>query len=543
MNAIRIKDTTMRYSIHRPSIFLLLPLLLAFTACGGDERADNAAAPEIWTCPMHPSVQSDRPGACPVCHMDLVKKAEVEEWSAEDDAMLRAVTLSPSQRLLANVETAPAMRRVMQQTIRAAGVVDFAEPLQAVVSARFRGRIEKLHAATTGAVVRRGQPLFDLYSPELISAQQDYLVALVAFEQAKSSGSAAGTDMQQRLLDATRERLTLHYGIPAARVEELARARTAQSVVTVTAPIGGTVIRKGTQEGRYVEDGSVVYELADLSRVWVYLEIPESQIRYVRIGQTVSITADAWPGQQFQGRIRFIDPVMQAQTRTTRVRVDVPNPAGRLKPQMYVTGGISVSEGAVLAVPVTAVLRTGRRDVVWVETGDNTFAPRTVMLGARADGVIEIVSGLAEGELVAVSGGYLLDSESTLTHGDQQFAHAQHLPESANSHGVHDTAMRNVPGSDGESQDSGLNERGVRILVKAGYHPDTVRVPRNTPIRLVFERRENSRCSDEIVFPAFAITRKLPAFRGTVVDIPAQKPGTYRFQCGMDMLYGALVVE
>jgi Cu(I)/Ag(I) efflux system membrane fusion protein len=543
MNAIRIKDTIMRYSITRHSIFLLLPLLLAFTACGGGESADNAAAPEIWTCPMHPSVQSDRPGACPVCHMDLVKKAEVEELSAEDDAMLRAVTLSPSQRLLANVETAPAMRRAMKQNIRAAGVVDFAEPLQAVVSARFRGRIEKLHAATTGAVVRRGQPLFDLYSPELISAQQDYLVALVALEQAKTSGSTSGTDMQQRLLDATRERLTLHYGLPAARVEELARSRKALSVVTVNAPIGGTVIRKATQEGRYVEDGSVVYELADLSRVWVYLEIPESQLRHVRIGQTVAITADAWPAQQFSGRISFVDPVMQAQTRTTRVRVDVPNPAGRLKPQMYVSGGIEVSDGDVLAVPATAVLRTGRRDVIWVETGDNMFEPRYVTLGAKTDGMVAITSGLEEGELVAISGGYLLDSESTLTHGDHQPAHTEHGSGGNGTHGAQETSSQEEPQSAGVAPSKGNKEQELRILVKAGYHPDTVRARRGESIRIVFERREDSRCSDEIVFPAFKISKKLPAFRSTVVEIPAQKPGTYRFQCGMDMLRGYLVVE
>lgn len=537
MNAIRIKDTIMRYSI-----FLLLPLLLAFTACGGDESADSGAAPEIWTCPMHPSVQSDRPGACPVCHMDLVKKAEVEDLSAEDDAMLRAVTLSPSQRLLANVETAPAMRRAMKQNIRAAGVVDFAEPLQAVVSARFRGRIEKLHAATTGAVVRRGQPLFDLYSPELISAQQDYLVALLALEQAKSGGAASGTEMQQRLLDATRERLTLHYGLPSSRVEELARSRKALSVVTVNAPIGGTVIRKATQEGRYVEDGSVVYELADLSRVWVYLEIPESQLRHVRIGQTVAISADAWPAQQFPGRISFIDPVMQAQTRTTRVRVDVPNTSGRLKPQMYVTGSIEVADGDVIAVPATAVLRTGRRDVIWVETGENMFEPRYVTLGAKTDGMVAITSGLEEGELVAITGGYLLDSESTLTHGDQP-AQAEHGSGGNGTHGAQQSSMQEEPRAGGDGKDKGSKEQELRILVKAGYHPDTVRARRGEPIRIVFERREDSRCSDEIVFPAFKISKKLPAFRSTVVEIPAQKAGTYRFQCGMDMLRGYLVVE
>ena len=309
-------------------------------------------------------------------------------------------------------------------------------------------------------------------------------------------------------------------------------------MVTVSAPIGGTVIRKATQDGRYVDEGSVIYELADLSRVWVYLEIPERQLRFVKTGLAVDLTAEAWPSERFRGTISFIDPVMQAQTRSTRVRVDVANPNGRLKPQMFVTGDIAVAGGEVLAVPATAVLRTGRRDVVWVETADNTFEPRTVGLGARDDGMIEIVSGLEEGELVAISGGYLLDSESTLTHGEPSSAHMQH---DGDESGTPATPMRQEHAN--SNKNTGSKELDIHILVKGGYHPDTVRVPRGRPVRMIFERREDSRCSDEIVFPALKIAKKLPAFRATVVEIPAQKPGTYRFQCGMDMLRGALVVE
>jgi Cu(I)/Ag(I) efflux system membrane fusion protein len=527
----------MRYLIISLLPLLMLPLLLPLASCSSDDTAEHAATAEIWTCPMHPSVQSDRPGACPVCHMDLVKKADVEELGAEDEAMLRAVTLSPSQRMLANVETAPVRRRPMTQTFRAPGVVDFAEPLQAAVSARFRGRIEKLHAAVTGAQVRRGQPLFDLYSPELISAQQDYIVALDALDQASSPGST-GMDAQKRLVEAIRERLTLHYGLSPQPVQDIARTRKAQSVVSVTAPIGGTVIRKSAQEGRYVDEGSVVYELADLSRVWVYLEVPERQIHLVRVGQAVDLTSEAWPGDGFRGTVSFIDPVMQGQTRTTRVRVEVANTARKLKPQMYVTGGIAVSRSDQLAVPVTAVLRTGKRDVVWIETAENVFEPREVTLGAKVDGMIEIVSGLQEGELVAISGGYLLDSESTLLH-PRQASMSVHPP----SHSQEGSNPQEAPSPQGGNRQPGKAEQEVRILVKAGYHPDTVRVAAGRSIRLIFERREKSSCSEEIVFPDFKIRKMLPAFRSTEIEIPAQKPGTYRFHCGMDMLEGYLVVK
>ncbi|MFZ1731646.1 MAG: efflux RND transporter periplasmic adaptor subunit [Bacteroidota bacterium] len=526
-------------------IFILLPIFLLLPSCTGKTDTDKASANVIWTCPMHPSVESDRPGACPVCHMDLVKKVEAQELDSKDEAMLRSVTLSPAQRVLANIETEPAMQRSLKQTFRAVGVVDFAEPLQVSVSARFRGRIEKLHVAITGANVRRGQPLFDLYSPELISTQQDYIVALNALDQARSSGGADEVAMQKRLVDATRERLTLHYGLSAVQTENLERSRKSQPVVTVQAPINGTIIRKSAQEGRYVDEGSVVYEVADLSRLWVYLEISEQQLHLVKTGLAVVLTADAWPGESFRGKINFIDPVMQGQTRTTRVRVEVPNPAGKLKPQMYVTGGIEVADRDQLAVPTTAILRTGKRSIVWVETDDNVFEPREVTLGAQADGMTQITGGLEEGALVAVSGGYLIDSESTLLHPGLAAAGTKHGE--TDQHATQEETQRSGAASDKASPVQVEKRQSadieIRILVKAGYHPDTIQVRKGQRIRLVFERRESAKCSEEIVFPDLNIRKMLPAFRSTVIDIPPQAAGTYTFQCGMDMLHGSLVVK
>lgn len=387
------------------TLLTLCALLLALPGCGGGAKDSTTKTAVQWTCPMHPSVLSDRPGACPVCGMDLVKKSTEEtSASAADIAMLRSVSLSPSQRVLANVATAVVQRRQMAALIGAAGVVDFAEPLRAGVAARFRGRVEKLHVDFTGAAVRRGQPLLDLYSPELIAAEEEYLIAV----------RGGGDDVQRRMAVSLADRLEMQYGLTRAQIDDLRTSDRVKRSITVAAPIGGTVLQRRVEQGQYVDEGTTLYQLADLSRVWVYLEIAEQDLRFISIGQQAGITTDAWPGRGFTGRVVFIDPVMDAETRTVRVRVELANPDGRLKPQMYVRGSISVPRGDLLAVPASAVLHTGTRDVAWVEVEQNRFEPRTLALGARAGDWYEVRGGLAAGEQVVVSGGFLLDSESAL---------------------------------------------------------------------------------------------------------------------------------
>lgn len=510
----------------------ILPLLAAvlvismIPACGGgDNDHAHETAAETWTCPMHPSVISDRPGACPVCHMDLVKKAESADMSAEDEAMLQSVSLSPAQRILANVTTVPVLRQRIERSITAVGVVDFAEPLQSVVSARFRGRVEKLHVNYTGAAVRKGQALFDLYSPELINAQQDYLIAFGARRKALDAGNTAAAEIQSGMIEAIRGRLIMHYGLSEEKIDQLERGGKAVHTVTFPSPRSGTVTVKNVQEGRYVDDGTAVYEIADFSRVWVYIEVPEQDIRYIRSGQTVRLNTAAYPGEEFSGRVTFTDPVMNAQTRTVRVRVETANPGGKLKPGMYVSGGIALKGAEVLAVPVSAVIRTGRRDVVWVEAEENRFEPRTVRLGSKSGAYYEVLGGIDEGTMVAESGGYLLDSESTLQHPE--------LAKSAPASGQPEiTAVDDAGGT-----------REIKITVDFGYSPEQVRVKAGQKVRLLFHRVEDSRCTDEVVFPDFDIRKKLPAFKTTVVEFTPKKKGTFTYSCGMDMLHGTLIVE
>jgi Cu(I)/Ag(I) efflux system membrane fusion protein len=347
--------------------------------------------------------------------MSLVKRSSQGKGSEGDIESLRDVSLSPSQRVMANVSTEPARRRAFVHKIAAVGVIDFAEPFQAKVSARFRGRIEKLYVNFTGEVVRKGQPLFDMYSPDLVSAERDYVLALNSIAGRQESGAdTAQTVQQEGMANAARDRLRVHFGMTSGQIESIASTRQASSTVTFTSPIQGTVVAKEVQEGQYVDEGMLLYQLADLSKVWAYLDVYEKDVRFIKPGQMVAITADAHPGESFDGRVAFIDPEFDSQTRTVRVRVELNNAGGKLKPQMYIEGEIRIPVPNSLVVMSSAVLSTGKRDVVWIEVKPNVFESRDVVAGLSDGMEVQILRGLHEGDLVATRGGFMLDSESQL---------------------------------------------------------------------------------------------------------------------------------
>jgi Cu(I)/Ag(I) efflux system membrane fusion protein len=398
-------------------VFGLCTLLLAafayvkFAAPVGERgQTSGSAAAEYYTCPMHPTVRSDRPGACPVCGMALVKKSSLVQGSTADTAAFSGVALSPTQRVMANISTVAAERRTLTREIRAVGAVTFAEPLQATVAARFRGRIEKLHVNFTGQLVRRGEPLFDLYSPDLISAEREFLLGLEA-----AGTTAPGDNLQAQMLQSTKDRLKVHFGLADGQIAAIERDRQLPHSVSFHSPLSGTVLEKRVQEGDFVDEGMVLYRLADLSTVWVILEIYEQDIRFIQRGMPVVLSTDAYPGEVFRGHVTFVDPVLDPESRSVRVRVESANPLGKLKPNMYVRGTVKVTVPDAIVVPTTAVLVTGRRSVVWVEIRTNAFEPRTVTTGTSGDSFTQILSGLRGGESVAVTGGFLIDSESALT--------------------------------------------------------------------------------------------------------------------------------
>ena len=365
-----------------------------------------------YTCPMHPSVRTDRPGACPVCGMALVKKTTEKEMSRSEHSSLGAVTMSTSQQVLANVSTTIAEWRKLRKEIRAVGKIDYAEPNFRHISTRFPGRLEHLYLTYTGQKVKKGDPVADVYSPEVISAQQEFLLALDSYNESKdiqgttSSGAAA-------LLEQSREKL-VRWGITETQIDELQKSKRVKELFTIHSPITGTVLKKSVDPQHYAATGEDMYDVADLSSVWLYADMYEYELKGLKIGQAVEATSNAYPGEVFRGKVTFISPTIEASSRTVRVRAEFDNPHEKLKPEMFVNAAIKIELQASVVVPVTAVLSTGNRQVVWVQKSERVFEPRVVTLGDRAGEFYQVLSGLEEGDTIVSSGGYLIDSESQL---------------------------------------------------------------------------------------------------------------------------------
>lgn len=512
--------------------------LLAAVGCTKTDQQQSAGthahetqqAEEYYTCPMHPSVRSDRPGACPVCGMALVKKSAQQEMSAGETANLQAVSLSPTQRVMANVSVVMAKKQLMSRDIQAVGIISYAEPNYKHISMRFPGRLEKLYLGYTGQYVKKGDPVADVYSPEAISAQQEYLLALSSYEQA-TQGMQSFVSSAGQLLEQAEQKL-VQWGFTQSQISRLKETRKVSHIVTIYSHVSGTVVKKSVDPQHYAATGEDMYDVADLSTVWIYLDVYEKDIRFVSVGQPVRISTEAYPLEKFSGKVIFIDPVVNPETRTIRVRTASPNRQLKLKPNMYASATISVPKTVTLAVPSTAVISTGRRTVVWVEVKENTFEPRDVAVGATRDGVTAILGGLQEGDHVVESGGFLLDSESALSQ-----------PASASVHAGHGTSAADPSTSGTEDHSAHTSVQEIRIRVKDGYTPDVVKVKAGMPVKLLLQRDEKSACSDEFVIDKLGIRRSLRPFATTVIEFTPKDAGEVAFTCGMKMLHGKLIVE
>jgi len=412
--------------------FTVLLVALLIASCTSDEHkkhaggegGSEAAIGDYYTCPMHPSVHSDRPGACPICGMTLVKKSVQDHTAASDSTMLRTISLSPRQRVLANVTTVPAERRTLKKEIITVGIIDFAEPSLRHITMRFPGRLEQLSLKYTGQKVRAGDPVATVYSPEAISAQQEFILAENSSEYAKETDSTSISNASA-LLNQSKEKL-LRWGFSPGQIEILRRSKEVKNLVTILSPITGTVVKKYVDPQQYATTGEVIYDVADLSTLWMYADVYEQDMRFIKDEQTIQITSEAYPNEVFTGTVTFTDPVMNGDTRTVRIRTELANPEGKLKPQMYVTARVFVTTPQALVVPNSSVLSTGKRNVVWVESMPGIFEARNVVLGARTELFQEIISGIREGEKVAATGGFLIDSESSLRNPSSTNQHSGH---------------------------------------------------------------------------------------------------------------------
>jgi Cu(I)/Ag(I) efflux system membrane fusion protein len=336
----------------------------------------------------------------------------VYEGEAADESGTVKIGLAKVQKL--GVQSAPVQRRTLSRAIRAVGTVQPDERRLYIVNTKFEGWIEKLDVNATGQTVRRGQPLMEVYAPELVVAAREYLLASRALRDMAGAGPEIRNSASQ-LAEAALQRLA-NWDISADQVKRLRNAGTVTRTLTLRAPADGTVMEKMAVEGMHFTAGDPLYRIADLSTVWVTADIFEQDIGALRRDQDAKISVNAYPATEFGGKVDFVYPTVTQETRTGKVRIVVPNADGRLKTGMYANVALdtAVADRPVLAVPDSAVIDSGTRQAVLIERGEGTFEPREVKLGGHADGFYEVRQGLVSGERVVVSANFLIDAESNL---------------------------------------------------------------------------------------------------------------------------------
>ena len=420
----------------------------------------GTAAVEYF-CPMHPSIVEDRPGECPICGMKLEKRAApgsalispspsapgqrrilfyrnpmdpsthsdkpakdsmgmdyvpvyAEQAQGASTVPDRATVKVPAQNAqLLGIRSEPVGTGFAGGTLRTVGRVAPDERRREVVQAKYEGYVEKLYVDFTGKPVSRGQPLLAVYSPALVAAQKEYLVARAAEKRLGDSSVPGVAGSGAELAEAARQRLRA-FDVSPDEVAALERTGTVRRTITLRSPVTGVVMAKAAVEGMKVSPADRLYEIADLSRVWVLAEVYEKDLGAVRVGTTARITLSGEEGGEWRGSVAFVSPTVKPDTRTAEARIEVPNSGGVLKPDMFTDVSFEGSTSAALTVPESAVIPTGERTLVFVDKGDGRYEPREVVLGARTSTGYEVRRGVSAGERVVVSANFLIDSESSL---------------------------------------------------------------------------------------------------------------------------------
>ncbi len=433
--------------------------------------ADNAATvaqgQAKYTCGMHPFIISDKPGKCPICGMTLTKIEDAGQSAAAGSAVAQGpsgkgerkilfyrnpmnpgvtspvpakdemgmdyvpvyedevgngggavagystVKVGAESLRLSGVQTASAVREKISRSVRAVGNVVPDETRVRRVQTKIEGWIEKLHVNFTGQAVVKGQPLLDIYSPDLVAGQREYLLALEMQNRMKENPYPEERKMAADLVQSSRRRLEL-FDVPQGFIAELERTKEPRRTVTLNAPVSGYVTVKEVFEGTRVMPGMELFTVTDLSRVWIDADLYEYEARAVRPGQQASLAPAYESGLRLKGRVAYVYPTLSLESRTLKVRFEFPNPGLRLKPQMYADVFLELDSATGVVIPDSALIETGLRQIVFVDLGGGSLEPREVQVGVRGDGKAQILSGVKEGERVAVRANFLLDSESRL---------------------------------------------------------------------------------------------------------------------------------
>ncbi len=364
-----------------------------------------------WYDPMHPAYKSDKPGIAPDCGMTLVPKY------AEDESMAKmpmgTVTIPPEKQVMAGVRTAMVDRKPLVREIRTTAQIVADETKIAHVHVKVAGYVDKVYVDFIGQLVKKGQPLFTLYSPDLVSAEDEYLIAKRGNAALASAPFQEVSDGSQSLLQSTRQRLRL-WDISDDQIKQLDTTGKVSKDLTFYSPITGFVTDRKVFPQASVTPDTELYTVSDLSTVWADADVYEYEVPFVRLGQQVSMTLSYYPGKTYTGKISYIYPTVDPQTRTVKVRIQLPNPRFDLKPQMFADVQLRVDYGTKVLIPQEAVLDSGTEQQVFVVHPGGMFEPRKVTLGPVIDGNVAVLTGLKAGETIVVSGNFLIDSESRL---------------------------------------------------------------------------------------------------------------------------------
>jgi RND family efflux transporter MFP subunit len=386
---------------------------------GASQESPSAAATKqrkllYYRNPMGLADTSPVPKKDPM-GMDYIPVYEGEDESTPSAGPGAAgqVRISTEKIQKLGVRTEPAGMRLLGKTIRAAGRIEPDERRTFAVTAKFEGYVERLHVNATGQPVAKGQPLFEAYSPELVSAQREYTIAMQGLEAMKEAGTEAQTGMRQ-LADSSLARLR-NWDLSAPQVAALMESGQPQRTISFPSPVTGIVTEKKALQGMRFMPGDMLYQVTDLSAVWVIADVSEQDIALVKPGAKARVTTTAYLNDAFEGRITYVYPTMKAETRSIPVRVELANPGQRLKPAMFAQVELGVGgKSPVLSVPDSAVIDSGTRRIVLVQVGEGRFEPREVELGARAESYVEVLKGVRDGEPVVVAANFLIDAESNL---------------------------------------------------------------------------------------------------------------------------------
>src|SRR5438094_673120 len=412
-------------------LLMLVALFVGANSCTKKDASGKPSDVDYWTCTMHPSVREKGPGKCPICSMDLVpvmKESATPAGSSKsapqhDHAAMLAgkpsdssATSSPSHEFVVPVERqqqigvryAKVERKPLRHTIRAVGLIVPDKTRNWQFVSRVDGYVQKLDVTAPGELVEKDAPLLSIYSPDLLTSEREFVELLRMRDQAKSRDAR---ETPQRLIESAKRRLQL-WNVTEQQIAELEKTRKASDTLTLLSPFRGVVQSVPVEQGKSVKTGDLLVEVADLSVVWLWAEFYENELSMLQVQQKLRITAKSYPGENFDGTISLIDPFLDATKRTAKVRIDIPNPDFKLRPGMYVNAELEMDMGAALTIPVSAVMPTGTRSVVFVDKGEGKLEPRIVQLGTKYGDIYEVKSGLQENERVVASANFLIDAES-----------------------------------------------------------------------------------------------------------------------------------